>query len=105
MDLKQYRLTDWNWIDTYKNKYGAEYFHGYMNKVFNMLSDLKPGRCYDLSTVAKQNSKIFNVTYINKGKSHTEYNPDFFVKTVCLYMLSFQDYEFSDDYSKIIHRT
>lgn len=104
MDLKQYRLNDWEWYNRYKDKYGLESFNGYKDKIFKMLHDLKPGRIYDLTNVENSGSKIFIVTYSVNNVEMSEQNPDFFVKLCCMFILSFGDYSFSDDYNKIIRK-
>lgn len=66
-----------------------------------MLHDLNPGCFYDLTNIERSESKIFLVTYRIDGVEASEQNPDFFVKLCCMFILSFSDYSFSDDYNKI----
>lgn len=101
MDLKQYRLNDWEWYNRYKEKYGSESFYEYKDKIFKMLHDLKPGRSYDLTNVENSGSKIFLIIYNINDIETSEQNPDFFVKLCCMFILSFSDYSFSDDFNKI----
>ena len=69
-----------------------------------MLADLKPGRLYDLSNVETSGSKIFIVTYNVDGIEKQEQNPDLFIKLCCMFILSFNDYEFSENFDKIIRK-
>lgn len=104
MDLKQYRLNDWIWYDLYKNKYGLDAFNQYKDKIFKMLSELKPGRLYDLTDVEAKGSKIFIITYSIDGIEKQEANPDLFIKLCCMFILSFCDYEFSENFDKIMRK-
>lgn len=104
MDLKQYRLSDWAWYNQYKDKYGSEAFHRYKDKIFKMLTDLKSGRLYDLSDVESKGSRIFVITYNVDGVDIEESNPDLFIKLCCMFILSFNDYEFSENFDKIMRK-
>lgn len=104
MNLKQYRLNDWAWYNQYKDKYGQKAFNQYKDKIFKMLTDLKPGRLYDLTNVETSGSKIFVVTYSINGVEKQESNPDLFIKLCCMFILSFGDYEFSENYDKIMRK-
>lgn len=104
MDLKQYRLSDWAWYNQYKDKYGSEAFHRYKDKIFKMLTDLKSGRLYDLSDVESKGSRIFVITYNVDGADKEESNPDLFIKLCCMFILSFNDYEFSENFDKIMRK-
>lgn len=104
MDLKQYRLNDWVWYNQYKDKYGSEAFHRYKDKIFKMLTDLKSGRLYDLSDVESKGSRIFVITYNVDGVDKEESNPDLFIKLCCMFILSFNDYEFSENFDKIMRK-
>nr|DAP41641.1 MAG TPA: hypothetical protein [Caudoviricetes sp.] len=104
MDLKQYRLNDWEWYNRYKDKYGLESFTKYKDKIFDMLANLKSGRLYDLSNVETSGSKIFIITYNIDGIEKQESNPDLFIKLCCMFILSFSDYEFSENFDKIMRK-
>lgn len=104
MDLKQYRLNDWRWYNQYKDKYGQDAFNQYKDKIFKMLSDLKPGRLYDLTDVKSKGSKIFIITYSIDGIEKQEANPDLFIMLCCMFILSSCDYEFSENFDKIMRK-
>lgn len=104
MDLRQYRLNDWEWYGRYKEKYGPEAFHRYKDKIFAMLESLKPGRLYDLAEAEAKGSRIFIVTYSDNGVERQESNPDLFVKLCCMFILSCGDYVFSEDFNKIMRK-
>ncbi|MEG0796913.1 MAG: hypothetical protein RR397_10490 [Odoribacter sp.] len=82
----QYRLNDWRWVDIYKQQLGREAFDMYQDRVCRALLGLRENEYYD---IAKQ------VKVANR---------DLFIKTCCQFILTHNDYEFSNDYTKIIHR-
>ena len=69
-----------------------------------MLANLKSGRLYDLSNVETSGSKIFVITYKIDGVEKEESNPDLFIKLCCMFILSFNDYEFSENFDKIMRK-
>lgn len=101
MDLRQYRLNEWDWIKEYKAKYGDKYYHAYKDKICYMLSLLKPGKSYNFSGAEKQGSRIFIVEYETDGIKKEESNPDLFIKICCMFIHSNEGYVFNDEYDKI----
>ena len=104
MNLKQYRLSNWDWLEHYKKRYGHDAFYQYKDKIFSMLADLKPGHLYELENAESKGSKIFVITYNLNGIEKQESNPDLFIKLCCMFILSFSDYEFSENFDKIIRK-
>ena len=101
MDLKQYRLENWEWLTQAIERYGSEAYHVYRDKIFKMLYQLRPGKMYDFTGAKERGSKIFTIEFEKDGIRQSEENPDLFVKVCCTFILMNQDYVFSEDYSSI----
>jgi len=71
------------WQNQYIAALGFNQFQAYVRDVNNALSNLKPGRHYNVETSVPV-------------EKH-----DLFIKICCTYILSHADFEFSDDYTKI----
>lgn len=104
MDFKKFRLNDWLWFKELKEKYGPKACSDYINKVYYILNNLKPGFFYNLESELESGSDLFNVRYADEsGKILTEQNVSFCIKICCMWITENQDYIFSDDF-KIIKR-
>lgn len=76
-----YRLTDWDWINVYKQKMGISQFQDYVNGVYDELLRMKIGNSFSLESNVK------------------EENRELFIKIVCMFIQEGNyDYEFSLDY-------
>lgn len=104
MDLRKHRLSDWNWYNNYRDQYGQEAFEMFKKKVLALLLNLKPGYYYDLAEAYQNGEEIFNILYTVDGMQKSERNIDLFIKVCCMYILSFQEYVFTDDFNQIIRR-
>jgi hypothetical protein len=81
---RKYRMEDYEWIGTYKERMGAEGFREYRDRVYEMLHAMKPGTVFTIDLYVR------------------EYNLDLFIKIVCLFITEGNScWEFSDDYKNI----
>jgi hypothetical protein len=102
MDFKQYRLTDWAWIRAFEEKYGSGAYHAYFRKVCNALDDLKPGYQYNLLQELSRDSDLFLVHLPDSaGNCNMKQDTDLFIKVCCTWILTNNEYGFSDDYTLI----
>jgi hypothetical protein len=96
----QHRITDWEWIPAYKERYGEGAYYDYVHKVCNAMKALKPGYCCDLT--APGNRELMNVSYTTpSGEKKARPDISFCIKACCLWLLDNQDYVFNDNYTKI----
>lgn len=86
MDFSKHRLNDWKWRDMYQLQLGDEAFDKYFSLVWNALGRLRENEYYDIAKQVKVE------------------NRDLFIKICCQYILTHKEYEFSNDYTKIIRR-
>lgn len=86
MDFSENRLTGWEWRDIYRKQLGDEAYERYFSKVWTALGRLRVNEYYDVSLQVSAE------------------NRDLFIKICCQYVLTHKDYEFSNDYTKIIRR-
>lgn len=81
--LKQYKMTNMDWIEEHIQRLGLEAFCNFQSRVNSALDKLQPGRYYDLAT------------------SVTPQDQELFIKFCCCYINQHQNYEMSDDYCQI----
>lgn len=86
MNLSKYRLIDWDWQLVYVAQMGEESYNAYACKVWGALDRLRENE------------------YYNVEKQVKEERWDLFIKLCCQYILTHSEYEFSNDYTKIIRR-
>lgn len=86
MDFSEHRLTDWIWRDIYRAKLGDEVYDAFFEDLWLKLDQLRVNEYYDVARQVKPE------------------NRDLFIKICCQYILTHKDYEFSNDYTKIIRR-
>lgn len=86
MNFSKHKLTDWNWRFLYMAQMGEEVYNNYVNRVWKALEQLRVNEYYDVS------------------KCVQEKNRDLFIKLCCQYILTHSEFEFSNDYTKIIRR-
>ena len=86
MDFSKHRLIDWRWHDIYRLQLGDKAFDEYFSMVWNALERLKENEYYDIARQVRVE------------------NRDLFIKICCQYILTHKEYEFSNDYIKIIRR-
>lgn len=86
MDFSEHRLTDWNWQTVYQEKLGEQGYNQYFSEVWQALDRLRVNEYYNVETQVRVE------------------NRDLFIKICCQYILAHNDYEFSNDYTKIIRR-
>lgn len=85
-DFSEYSLTSWTWRNLYEQQMGVEAFALYQERIWSALIRLPENEYYDIAKQVKPE------------------NRDLFIKTCCQFILTHTDYEFSNDYTKIIHR-
>ena len=86
MDFSEHRLKDWAWRDEYRAKMGAEAYDAFFESLWIRLDQLRVNEYYDIAWQVKP------------------CNRDLFIKICCQYILTHNDFEFSNDYTKIIRR-
>ena len=86
MDLSKYKMINREWIRVYSHEMGEKAFQDYECRVWEALEKLKDNSFYDIEKIVK------------------EANQDLFIKVCCKFILTHPEYEFSDDYTKIIKR-
>lgn len=76
-DLSRYRMTDYGWVESYKNKMGATQFREYLHGVYRQLFSLHIGQYFDiLKNVRSENYEIFIkicCLFISEGNSNYEF--------------------------------
>jgi hypothetical protein len=78
-------MTDWSWIQTYKDRMGNKAFKEYVNSVYKRLMEMKVGDRFSID------------------KNVRPENTELFIKIGCMFIREgFCDYEFSNDYKSII---
>ncbi len=79
-----YRMNDYGWIQTYKDKMGVDDFKKYVNEIYEMLLNMKPGDKFPIDRNVKQE------------------NIELFIKIVCLFISEGNDnYDFTNDYKVV----
>ena len=86
MDLSKHKMTDRTWIRDYTQEMGVEAFQDYECRVWDALEKLRDNFFYDIEKIVK------------------EENRDLFIKICCKFILTHPEYEFSEDYTKIVKR-
>lgn len=86
MDFSEHRLNDWNWQKEYREKIGESAYNAFFESLWLSLGQLQVNEYYDIARQVKPE------------------NRDLFIKICCQYVLTHKDYEFSNDYTKIIRR-
>ena len=90
VDYSNHRMTDWKWVDQYKERLGKEDFDKFLNMIYSWLMDLKPGQSIDI---------------INHEKI-TERNRDLVIKVCCLFISEGNTgYQFINDFTKITNNS
>lgn len=88
MDLSQYKIQDWQWVDKTIAEVGKDDFWSFMNKVWSAIEKLCPAQFYNIE------------------KSVPKERQELFIKFGCLYILDHGGcdacgIQFSEDYTKI----
>ena len=90
-DYRIHRMKDWAWCDTYRARLGREAYDRYVNAVYRLLTEMKPGSFF----VVEKNVKPDNI--------------DLFIKICCMFIQEHaviqkkcpECYEFNEDYTII----
>lgn len=86
MNFSEHRLINWSWQELYRIQLGESAYNEYFNYVWMALDRLQVNEFYDIAKQVRVE------------------NRDLFIKICCQYILTHKEYEFSDDYTKIIRR-
>lgn len=86
MNLSEYKMQNRAWIREYTQSMGVIAFQEYECRVWKTLEQLKDNSFYDIRKIVK------------------EENLDLFIKLCCKFILTHPEYEFSEDYTKIMKR-
>ena len=86
MNLSEHKMKNREWIREYIQSMGVIAFQEYECRVWEALEQLKDNSFYDIRKIVK------------------EENLDLFIKPCCKFILTHPEYEFSEDYTKIIKR-
>ena len=93
-DLSKHRMTGWEWYGEYRSRLGMEACLRYINSVYKLLAEMKPGGFF----VIEKNVRAENI--------------DLFIKTCCMFIQESRHsrektpaiYEFNSGYTQIKRR-
>ena len=88
MNLQQYKISNWEWVEPTLQNIGREDFWEYLNKVWNAIEKLCPKQYYNIETSVPPERQ------------------ELFIKFGCLYIIDHGGcdacgIQFSDDFTKI----
>ena len=83
-----YKPQNWDWVDFYEDQRGAAEFDIYVNSVYLLFSQMKPGSFFDISKNVKHENRDLFIklccTFIDETRyvplhpdSYYEFNPDY----------------------------
>ena len=80
-DYSGYKLTDWAWVEHYKERMGAEAFRDYMNRVYGTLLRIPVGGSIQITErVRPENRELFikiGCMFIQEGHADNDFNETF----------------------------
>lgn len=80
-DYSRYKLTDWAWVEHYKERMGAEAFRDYMNRVYGTLLRIPvDGSIQITERVRPENRELFikiGCMFIQEGHADYDFNETF----------------------------